>query len=92
MILTIENKPKMEMFVALFQLLKNWGSHLNLHFDKTKLYIQSMDKSHICLCSIIIKSDWFSSYIINNPIVFSLDSNNFAIIMNYALKHCKMEL
>jgi proliferating cell nuclear antigen PCNA len=90
--LTIENKSKMEMFVALFQLLKNWGSCLNLHFEKTRLYIQSMDKSHICLSSIHISSDWFSHYEIDNPANISLDSTNFAIMMNYALKHSKMEI
>jgi hypothetical protein len=90
--LTIENKSKMEMFVALFQLLKNWGSCLNLHFEKTRLYIQSMDKSHICLSSINISSNWFSNYEIDNPANISLDSNNFAIIMNYAVKHSKMEI
>ena len=90
--LTIENKSKMEMFVALFQLLKNWGSCLNLHFEKTRLYIQSMDKSHICLSSIHISSSWFSYYEIDNPANISLDSTNFAIMMNYALKHNKMEI
>ena len=90
--LTIENKSKMEMFVALFQLLKNWGSCLNLHFEKTRLYIQSMDKSHICLSSINISSNWFSHYEIDNPANISLDANNFAIMMNYALKHSKMEI
>ena len=90
--LTIENKSKMEMFVALFQLLKNWGSCLNLHFEKKRLYIQSMDKSHICLSSIHISSDWFSHYEIDNPANISLDSTNFAIMMNYALKHNKMEI
>ena len=90
--LTIENKSKMEMFVALFQLLKNWGSCLNLHFEKTRLYIQSMDKSHICLSSINISSNWFSYYEIDTPANISLDSTNFAIMMNYALKHNKMEI
>jgi proliferating cell nuclear antigen len=90
--LTIENKSKMEMFVALFQLLENWGSCLNLHFEKTRLYIQSMDKSHICLSSIHISSNWFSHYEIDNPANISLDSTNFAIMMNYAVKHSKMEI
>ena len=90
--LTIENKTKMEMFVALFQLLKNWGSHLNLHFEKTHLYIQSMDKSHICLSSITIKDKWFSSYSVDNITNISLDTTNFATMMNYALKHSKMEI
>ena len=90
--LTIENKSKMEMFVALFQLLKNWGSYLNLHFEKTHLYIQSMDKSHICLSSITISGKWFTSYEIVDTTNISLDSTNFAIMMNYALKHSKMEI
>jgi proliferating cell nuclear antigen len=90
--LSIENKSKMEMFVALFQLLKNWGSYLNLQFEKTQLYIQTMDKSHICLSSIIIKNNWFSSYTIEDTTNISIDSTNFAIMMNYALKHCKMEI
>jgi proliferating cell nuclear antigen len=90
--LSIENKSKMEMFVALFQLLKNWGSYLNLHFEKTRLYIQSMDKSHVCLSSITISSQWFSSYQIEDTTNISLDSTNFAIMMSYALKHNKMEI
>jgi proliferating cell nuclear antigen len=51
-----------------------------------------MDKSHICLSSIHISSDWFSYYEIDNPTNISLDANNFAIMMNYAVKHSKMEI
>lgn len=90
--LSIENKSKMEMFVALFQLLKNWGSYINLHFEKTHLYIQFMDKSHICLSSITISSQWFTSYEILNTTDISLDATNFAVMMNYALKHSKMDI
>lgn len=90
--LTIENKAKIEIFVSIFQLLKNWSSHINMHFEKDRLYIQSMDKSHICLADIEIKDKWFSVFdcSINNKI--SVDSNHFAILMNYALKHDKIEL
>ena len=90
--LSIENKSKMEMFVALFQLLKNWGSYLKLHFEKTHLYIQSMDKSHICLSSITITSKWFTTYEIIDTTNISLDATNFAVMMNYALKHSKMDM
>ena len=44
--LIIENKSKLETFVGIFQLLKNWSSHINMQFEKDKLYIQSIDKSH----------------------------------------------
>jgi proliferating cell nuclear antigen len=82
----------MEMFVALFQLLKNWGSYLNLQFEKTHLYIQSMDKSHVCLSSIHISNKWFSQYAIEDTTNIAVDSTNFATMMNYALKHTKMEI
>lgn len=90
--LTIENKPKLDIFVSIFQLLKNWNSHINMNFDKDRLYIQTMDKSHICLASIEIKSTWFSVYDCSIQKKISIDSVHFAILMNYALKHDKLEL
>ena len=90
--LTIENKAKLEMFVALFQLLKNWGSYLSLQFDNEQLYIQSMDKSHICLSSIVIKAAWFSEYSVSEGTNLSVDAASFATMMNYALKHNRLEI
>ena len=90
--LTIENKSKLEVFVAIFQLLKNWSSHINMHFENDKLYIQSMEKSHICLADIEIKDKWFSVFDCSKNNKISVDSTHFAILMNYALKHDKIEL
>jgi proliferating cell nuclear antigen len=90
--LTIENKTKLEIFVAIFQLLKNWSSHINMNFEKGKLSIQSMDKSHVCLANIEIKDKWFYNYECSNNTKISVDSSHFAILMNYVLKHDKLEL
>ena len=90
--LTIENKTKLEMFVALFQLLKNWGSYLSLQFEPNKLYIQTMDKSHICLSSIIIKEPWFSEYNVSEATQITVDASSFAIMMGYALKHNRLQI
>jgi len=90
--LTIENKTKLEMFVALFQLLKNWGSYLSLQFEPNKLYIQTMDKSHICLSSIIIKEPWFSEYNVSDATQITVDASSFAIMMGYALKHNRLQI
>lgn len=90
--LSIENKSKLEMFVAIFQLLKNWGSYLSLQFELGQLYIQSMDKSHICLSSIIIKSAWFSEYSVLEATSISVDAASFATMMNYALRHNKVDI
>ena len=90
--LTIENKSKLEVFVSIFQLLKNWSSHINMHFENDKLYIQSMDKSHICLADIEIKAKWFTEFDCSTNNNVSLDSTQFAILINYSLKHDKLEL
>lgn len=90
--LIIDDKTKQEIFVAIFQILKHWASHINMHFEKNKLYIQAMDKSHVCLADINIKSTWFSTYDCSLTNKISLDSGHFAILMNYALKHNTIEL
>jgi proliferating cell nuclear antigen len=90
--LIIENKSKLETFVAIFQLLKNWSSHINIQFESDKLYIQSIDKSHICFANIEIKNKWFSEFDCLNNHKISVDSTHLAILMSYALKHNKLEL
>ena len=90
--LTIENKAKIEVFIALFQLLKNWTSHITMNFEKDRLYIQLMDKSHICLADIEIKDKWFSFFDCSYNNEISIDSTHFAILLNYGIKHDKIEL
>lgn len=92
MYLTIDNKPKLEIFVSIFQLLKNWSSHISIQFEKDKLFIQSIDKTHICLATIEIKDKWFSTFECNVNNKISISSSNFAILMKYALKNDKLEL
>jgi proliferating cell nuclear antigen len=90
--LTIENKSKLEVFVAIFQLLKNWTSHISIHFESDKLHIQSIDNSHICFAVIELKSNWFSYYECSENAKISVDSSHFSILMNYAVKNDKLEI
>jgi proliferating cell nuclear antigen PCNA len=59
---SIVSKAKKDVFLSLFQLLKNCSSVVNLLFSDKHLYIQGMDKSHVCLFDITIDRTWFSSY------------------------------
>lgn len=90
--LFIDNKNKIEVFVAIFQLLKNWSSFINIHFSDDGLYIQSMEKSHICLADVNIKNTWFSSFDSSQSGKISVDSSHMAILMNYALKNESIEI
>jgi proliferating cell nuclear antigen len=53
---------KRELFVSLFSVIKNCSNMVNLCFKDDYLYIQSMDKAHVCLFEVTIKKDWFATY------------------------------
>ena len=90
--LTIAKKCDIEIFAAIFQLLKSWSSQINLHFKSDQLFIQTMDKSHICIAYIVIQAQWFTTYECSNYNKIAVDSNCFATMINYALKHEIMEI
>jgi proliferating cell nuclear antigen PCNA len=81
--IVISDKKKKDIFVSIFQILKNCSSIINIKFEKKLLHIQGMDKSHICLFDAKIHDKWFNIYEINdNNINLSFDSNVFYSIIS----------
>ena len=62
MLLSITEKTKKELFISLFHLIKCCTNAINIMFKDDHMYIQGMDKCHICLFDIKIMSEWFSTY------------------------------
>jgi proliferating cell nuclear antigen PCNA len=60
--LTISDKGKKDNFVSIFGLLKTCSSAVTMIYKKDELYIQGMDKSHVCLFEIKLESSWFNEY------------------------------
>lgn len=80
--LTLDIKTKIDTLVAIFQLLKNCTSIVKLEFHNTNLFIQGMDKSHVCLFNINISCKWFTTYETEKPITVTIDSNSFHTILS----------
>ena len=80
--ITISDKGKKDLFVALFQTLKNCSTLINMNFLKDKLHIQGMDKSHICLFDINITKEWFDNYELDNETYMCFDTNTFHLIIS----------
>lgn len=78
----LSDKKKKDVFVSLFQILKNCSSVISCKFTTELLHIQGMDKSHVCLFDAKIQSNWFSSYEIKETINLSFDSNVFHSIIS----------
>jgi len=79
---SICDKHKKDLFVALFQVLKNCSSLININFQKDKMHIQGMDKSHICLFDVNIQSKWFSLYEVSDSINICVDASIFHSIIS----------
>ncbi len=60
--LVITNKDKIKTFTSVFQNLKLFGEHLNLFFEKERIYAQGMDSSHVSIFEIHIPASWFDVY------------------------------
>ena len=82
--LSLKDKSKKDTFISLFQLLKTAASVICINFNKDHIYIQGMDKSHICLFDIKIFSSWFDIYEVldDDESVISLSSQFFHNIIS----------
>jgi proliferating cell nuclear antigen len=84
--LVISDKRKKEMFVALFQILKGCTNLISMMMHDDYIYMQGMDKSHICLFDIKIMGKWFSHFELNfgDSKNICFDSSTLHTILNIA--------
>jgi proliferating cell nuclear antigen PCNA len=80
--ITIANKNKKDLFVSIFQVLKNCTSLVNVIFETDRLHIQGMDKSHVCLFDVNIQKKWFDEYSVEEKTTVSFDSSIFHLIIS----------
>jgi proliferating cell nuclear antigen PCNA len=85
--LTLNEKSKIDILVALFQLFKNCSSVIKFEFTSNNLIIQGMDKSHICLFITYIKSSWFTIYSFIKNVSFIIDSATILSILTRIQEH-----
>ena len=78
--IVISDKSKKDTLVTLFQMLKNFTNTTIILFNKDHMYIQGMDKSHVCLYDIKLVDTWFDKYDIS-------DDDNKTICVNTSSIH-----
>jgi len=60
--IVIHNSQKADMFASLFQHIKLFSEHVNILFEKERMYLQSMDTSRVSVFEIELSNDWFDEY------------------------------
>lgn len=78
----IADKKKREIFITIFNNLKNFTDAIVLNIEQDRLYIQGMDNSHICVYELILQSSWFQVWDITEPQVFGLSLPIFNKILH----------
>jgi proliferating cell nuclear antigen len=53
---------KTDIFVAVFQHISKFTEHMNLMFEKERLFVQAINTSHIVILEIYLPKEWFSKY------------------------------
>ena len=88
--ISIEDKNKKELFIALFHNLKNCSTIININFEVGRIHIQGMDKSHICLFDTSIDQKWFKSYELDEQLHIAFDANIFYQIISNKSDGCSI--
>jgi proliferating cell nuclear antigen PCNA len=83
----IRDKKKKDLFISIFQVLKNCSNTICCVFDKETLRIQGMDKSHVCLFEVTLNQSWFDEYALEEKKIVSFDSTMFHSIISTKSDH-----
>lgn len=60
--LVIRDKVKKDLFIAIFQSIKACTNLISILFNTQNVFIQGMDKSHVCMFEASIDKNWFNEY------------------------------
>ena len=95
--ITIKDKQKCDIFVNIFQCLKLYSEHINIHVTNDKFVTSGLDRSHVSFYDLNIHKDWFDEYEldefeqpvigINSSIMFKIlhtKQENQTLSMEYA--------
>jgi DNA polymerase III sliding clamp (beta) subunit (PCNA family) len=92
--IVLKNSHKADSFTSLFQNIKLFTDHVNILFEKDRVYVQSMDSSRVSIFEINIPSAWFDVYEHTHPtaITIGISSSLFYKVMNTRDKNQELNI
>lgn len=82
--ITITNSAKADLFGSLFQHIRLFTDHVNITFDKERMFMQSMDSARVSIFELTLPSTWFDVYehTSPNPITLGIQATMIFKILN----------
>ena len=92
--ISITQPQKAEQFGMLFQHVKAFTDHINISFEKHRVFIQCMDTSHVSIMELYLPSTWFCTYehMMDDSITLGVSSSMLYKILNSREKNQKLEI
>lgn len=71
----IKDNEKADLFVQCFQHIKTFTESVNIMFNETELYVQSMDHAMVMISEMKLPYTWFDEYILTDEVSVTLGVN-----------------
>jgi len=72
----LSNTIKADTFSAMFQNMKAFTEHINIMFEKDRMYLQSMDSARVSVFEYNLPNTWFDKYEHTNDTAIALGVNS----------------
>ena len=80
--ITLENRKKVSQFGNILKHLKHFSQDIEIFINEERLYAQGMDGSQAALFELVLKSDWFTSYDVDEDVVLGINCELIAKVLN----------
>ncbi len=68
----IKDKKKCDIFISIFNNLKNFTDNTLINVNEDELYIQGMDNSHVSMYELKLNKSWFSEWDVSESVDFGI--------------------
>jgi len=89
----IKNPIKADIFVSIFQYISKFTENMNLMFQKDKLYMQSINTSHVVILEMCLPKEWFDMYELpENSIIIGVNTTLFYKVLKKREKNQQIKM
>ena len=90
--ITLENRKKVSQFGNILKHLKHFSQDIEIFINEERLYAQGMDGSQAALFELVLKSDWFTSYDVDEEVVLGINCELIAKVLHCLNNNRKLTL
>jgi len=89
----IKNQMKADIFVSIFQYISKFTENMNLMFQTDRLYMQSINTSHVVILELSLPKEWFDIYEISeNSLILGVNTTLFYKVLKKREKNQQIKM